>query len=502
LLDGRSLLHDLDGYKEDDPRYGCQDNGDDIQTRPLVVLGSVSIGDADKDQGQECSRKSDHPDHDLEAVALADGFLACQHAGHIDLDQLQVTAIDDDARKGVEVVGDGKDEDEDVGNRRYDDDSNQPLVLFERKQVHFGCRVLTMSKGGPTLFKLPMAKTTPISTTRDKFEAHKGRFADHGLDFVEVDTIEEVEKVVREKDKDVKLVFVIRDEAATLTTFAVAFLRSDGNLLGLVQRELMETQPDFAKLDRIIPAALQADPSLPCDARHIPVPVPTVPVTLGSGSGSGSGSTTSSPSSSISRAACFVTSFGPVVSLALRNNCPSYASLLKGMVTLEVSPWIVLTSLGHLFTVSELLDVPVSDLLDGIHEDSVLRRVVWDLSNRVDRRGWVSVVMLEDYGGILSVSVRGNNVPEQTRDLVEAFAPKLAHHNHVLSVSFSEEQKGRGGEVSEEAVSVREVVVGEEEEEERTDSGRGGLWRAGSQRLAEKLLAFDKLLGKARTVGL
>lgn len=351
-----------------------------------------------------------------------------------------------------------------------------------------------------------MAGTKPISTTRDTFEAHKGRFAEHGLDFVELGSVEEVEKVVREKDKDVKLVFVIRDEAAATLppTFAVAFLRSDGNLLGLVQRELMEPQPDFAKLDRIIPAALQADPSLPCDARHIPVPIPVpVPVPFSSGSISGSPSITDSPSISGSRSACFVTSFGPVVSLALRNNCPSYASLQKVMVTLEVSPWIVLTSLGHLFTVSELLDLPVSALLDGIHEDGVLRRVAWDLSNRVDRRGWVSIVMLEDYGGILSVSVRGNNVPEQTRDLVEAFASKLAHHNHVLSVSFSEEQKARGGDVSEEAVSFKEVVVGEEEEEEeRTDSSHGGLWRAGSRRLAEKLLAFDKLLGKARTVGL
>lgn len=351
-----------------------------------------------------------------------------------------------------------------------------------------------------------MAGITPISTTRDKFEAHKGRFADHGLVFVEADTVEEVEKVIREKDKDVKLVFVIRDETAASTTFAVAFLRSNGNLLGLVQRELMEPQPDFAKLDRVVSVALQADPSLPCDARHIP-PGSTPTSTSTSTSGSPSPSASPHISTSSSRLACFVTSFGPVVNLALRNNCPSYASLQKIIVTLEVSPWIVLTSIGHLFTVSELLDLPVSALLGGIHEDSVLRRVAWDLSNRVDRKGWVSVVMLQDYGDILSVSVRGSNVPDQTRALVEAFPAKLAHHhNHVLSVSFSEEHKGRGGDVPGEALEEKEEgeegEEDEDEDEERTDSGHGGLWRAGSKRLAERLLAFDKLLGKARAVGL
>jgi hypothetical protein len=103
----------------------------------LLVLRPVPVGDGDENKREESARNADDPDDDFQGIAACDGVLSSEGTGQVELQQLQVAAVDDDAREGVEVVGDGEDEDEDVGYGGDEDDAHQPLVLFLGEEIHF-----------------------------------------------------------------------------------------------------------------------------------------------------------------------------------------------------------------------------------------------------------------------------------------------------------------------------------------------------------------------------
>lgn len=103
----------------------------------MIVLWPVPVGDGNEYEGEECTRNPHHPDHYLEGAAIGDRFLTADGTGQVELDELQVPAVDDEPRHGVEVVRDGKDEDEDVCQCGEEDDPDEPLVLLLREEIHF-----------------------------------------------------------------------------------------------------------------------------------------------------------------------------------------------------------------------------------------------------------------------------------------------------------------------------------------------------------------------------
>lgn len=393
---------------------------------------------------------------------------------------------------------------------RCNDDPHEPLVLILCEEIHFVVGSLQLVRDKDKAHHR-MAQSAPpppplprYQTTRAKFDAHKERFAEHGLAFVELDSEEEVGRFT---GGTIEMVFVIREGEGEKYAVVYSSVPKGGSvsesespsplsLLQVVENELQTG--NFAQIDRLIHQVLSQLDSLPCDANKIMVLDGKIQNEI-----SPATSPESSPSSSAA-CACFATSFGPILSIALTKNCPSFRALQRVMVTFESSPWLVLTSIGQLFLVGELLAMSLSEMTDSIHEDHTLRQVAWNLQTGVERTGWVSVCVLEDYGRVISVSAKGSNIPDATRDVVDGFASKLAHHNHTLFVSLKEQQQHATTTVEQPVGSGPRSGKGDEsDEEQQEEEDSWTMSRSERRDVAKKSMAvFDKLLGRARSVGL
>jgi len=348
-----------------------------------------------------------------------------------------------------------------------------------------------------------------VATTRDKFDAHKARFAEHGLQYVVVkaaDAEAELMRLQKDPSKKVRIMFAIDGGAEVALVFEDASVRvraGKDSLLEVVEKELLNPTPDFGKLDHLIQQALRA---LHSSTTTLP---PSGGRTIVTGSGvvdaAGSDSGSASAAASGSAMATFATSFGPVLSMALRRHCPSFRALERIMVTLDSSPWLVLTMIGKLWILCEMLGKPVHELVEAIHEDRELRRISWDIQTGVERPGWVSLSLLEEFNGVLVLSAKGTNIPEETRHTLEGFLdkiPSVPHHYHFDLRTHTHHSRtplpqaattrfGGGSDTAEE----------EEQEEEQEETWT--VSRSEREDLAKRsMVVFDKLLGRARTVGL
>lgn len=308
-----------------------------------------------------------------------------------------------------------------------------------------------------------------ISTTREKFDTHKARFAEHGLEFVTVPVADSESELLRLQSQGAKVRMVF---AIDTSDIAIVFEQQQprqhppGSEVDGIAQELTRSSPDFAKLDGMVAAVGTRERA---------------------------------------SIAGFVARLGPAMGLVLRKHCPSFRALEKYMVTLELSPWVVLTSIGQLFLLSEMLARSVSELVDAIHDESrELRRIAWDIQTGTgDRAGWVYLSLLEDYGQVLSLSAKGTGIQPETRATLESFLEKMQYVNFKYSFDIREPEKhkqvlasGEGGIVRS-GTAAGEPRIEEEEEETWTMS------RSERASLAQKSLAvFDRLLGRARTVGL